>query len=511
VQTKPSVPASEGPASGQPAGGHRVYNQKLAVVVVYVAALFMNIMDTTIVNVALPTLGRQFHVGPAAVDIVVIAYLVSLAVFIPASGWIGDRFGAKRVLLVAIGIFTVASALCGAATSLDELVVFRVLQGVGGGMLIPVGMAMLYRTFPPSERVRVAGMLMLPTALAPALGPVLGGLLVTDLSWRWVFYVNLPVGVAALIYGCICMQERQEADPGRFDLTGFTLAAVGFAALMYGLSEGPSKGWGSAVILGPIVAGVVLITALVGVERRTAEPIIDIRLFGDRMFGIANLLVTMTMLSFFGVLYLVPLFYQDGRGLSALGSGLSTFPEAVGVFVSAQVVSRYLYPVVGPRRLMASGLVGIAVATALMALVGSHTSLWWMRLLMFALGYCIPNVMMSMQTAAFATVPSASTGRASTLFNAQRQLGGAIGVALLSTVVAAAGPFVVRAGHRVPHLVAYHDAFLTSSAVALLAAVVALTFVHDADAAATMVRRVRRSGPEPVSSAQPAVPPPAAR
>jgi EmrB/QacA subfamily drug resistance transporter len=492
VRRKPAASAAGGLTSGGAAPTGRVYNQKLAVGVVYVAALFMNIMDTTIVNVALPTLGREFHVGPAAVDIVVIAYLVSLAVFIPASGWIGDRFGAKRVLLVAIGIFTVASALCGAATSLDELVVFRVLQGVGGGMLIPVGMAMLYRTFPPAERVRVAGLLMLPTAMAPALGPVLGGLLVTDLSWRWVFYVNLPVGLAAIVFGLVCMQERHEADPGRFDLVGFGLAAVGFASLMYGLSEGPSKGWLTAGIVGPVAAGVVLIVALVMVERRTALPLIDIGLFQDRMFAVANVLVTMTMLAFFGVLYLVPLFYQDGRGLSALGSGLSTFPEAIGVLIAAQVVSRYLYPVIGPRRLMASGLVGIAVTTALMSLVGPHTSLWWMRLLMFCLGYCIPHVMMSMQAAAFATVASESTGRASTLFNAQRQLGGAVGVALLSTVVAAVGPVVVVAGHRLPHLAAYHAAFLTASGVALLASLIALAWVHDVDAASTMVRRVSR-------------------
>jgi EmrB/QacA subfamily drug resistance transporter len=496
-------PSPEGrPAAWRPEripGPRRVFNQKIAVSVVYVAALFMNIMDTTIVNVALPTLGRDFHVGPAQVDIVVIGYLVSLAVFIPASGWIGDRFGAKRVLLVAILIFTVASALCGAATSLDELVVFRVLQGVGGGLLIPVGMAMLYRTFPPSERVRVAGLLMLPTALAPALGPVLGGLLVTDLSWRWVFYVNLPVGLAALVYGAVCMQERHEAHPGRFDLSGFALAATGFAALMYGLSEGPAKGWASAGILGPIVIGAILIGVLIAVEKHTDRPMIDIKLFRDRMFGIANVLVTLTMTAFFGVLYLVPLFYQDGRGLSALGSGLSTFPEAIGVLVSAQVVSRFLYPAIGPRRLMAAGLVGIAVFTACMALVGPHTSLWWMRLLMFCLGYCIPHVMMSMQAAAFATIPSEATGRASTLFNAQRQLGGALGVALLSTVVAAFGPFVLRAGRQVPHLVAYHAAFLTSSGVALLGAGLAFTLVHDADAAATMVSRSRRPAAAPAT------------
>src|SRR5580658_10349416 len=147
-------------------------SQKVAVSVVFVAAMFMSIMDVTIVNVALPTIGREFRVSPIAVDSIAIAFLVSLAVFIPASGWLGDRFGGKRVLLTAIVVFTAASALCGIATSLGELVAFRVLQGAGGGMLAPVGMAMLYRTFPPAERIRASAILTVPTTLAPALGPV---------------------------------------------------------------------------------------------------------------------------------------------------------------------------------------------------------------------------------------------------------------------------------------------------------------------------------------------------
>src|SRR5512142_854787 len=159
-------------------------NQKIAVSVVFVAAMFMNIMDVTIVNVALPTLGREFHVRPDSVDTVAIGYLVSLAVFIPASGWLGDRFGGKKILLTAVVIFTAASALCGMATSLPELVGFRILQGVGGGLMVPVGMALLYRTFPPAERIRASSILVVPTAMAPALGPVLGGLFVTELSWR---------------------------------------------------------------------------------------------------------------------------------------------------------------------------------------------------------------------------------------------------------------------------------------------------------------------------------------
>src|SRR5271166_1571613 len=173
--------------------------------------MFMSIMDVTIVNVALPTIGRDFAVSPTAIDSISIAFLVSLAVFIPASGWLGDRFGGKRVMLAAIVVFTLASALCGIATSLGELVAFRVLQGAGGGMLAPVGMAMLYRVFPPEERVRAAAILTVPTTLAPALGPVIGGLLTTDLSWRWVFYVNLPIGAAAFIFGALFLRSIPQA------------------------------------------------------------------------------------------------------------------------------------------------------------------------------------------------------------------------------------------------------------------------------------------------------------
>jgi EmrB/QacA subfamily drug resistance transporter len=213
-------------------------NPKVSVSVVFVAAMFMNIMDITIVNVALPSIGHQFGVSEAALDSIAVGYLVSLAVFIPAAGWLGDRFGSKRILLLAIALFTGASALCGLADSLGQLVVFRVVQGVGGGMLTPVGMAMLFRTFPPEERVRASSILTVPTAVAPALGPVLGGLLVTSLSWRWVFFVNVPIGVAAFVFGLVFLEAHRQPHPGRFDLPGFLLSGIGFASLMFGVSEG---------------------------------------------------------------------------------------------------------------------------------------------------------------------------------------------------------------------------------------------------------------------------------
>ena len=471
-------------------------SQKVAVSVVFVAAMFMSILDATIVNVALPTIGRDFKVSPTAVDSIAIAFLVSLAVFIPASGWLGDRFGGKRILLIAVVVFTVASAACGAATSLAELVAFRILQGVGGGMLAPVGMAMLFRVFPPAERVRASAILTVPTTLAPALGPVLGGLLVTEASWRWVFYVNVPLGAAALIFGLIFLEDTPQAQPGRFDLPGFLLAGVGLGLLMYGVSEGPNLGWHRPEIIGTITAGVILLAVMVVVELRSAAPMVDLRLLKNRLFLAGNGVMVLASVAFLGTLYAISLYYQDGRGLSALGSGLSTFPEAFGVMGGAQLASRWLYPRLGPRRAISIGLIGTAVSIGLLALLGPQTSLWWARLLMLTLGLSMAQVFVPVQAAAFATITPAATGRASTMFNTTRQLGGAVGVALLTTVIVLVGPVHLVAGHAVANLAAYRVAFLAAAAVCLCALACSLS-IRDADAAST---RPGRSGPEATGS-----------
>lgn len=478
----------------------RILSQKVAVSVVFVAAMFMSIMDVTIVNVALPTIGREFGVSPTAVDSISIGFLVSLAVFIPASGWLGDRIGSKRTLLTAIVVFTVASALCGVSTSLGELVAFRVLQGVGGGMLAPVGMAMLFRVYPPEERIRASAILTVPTAFAPALGPVLGGLFTDDASWRWVFFVNVPIGVAALVFGLLFLDEQVSADPGRFDLPGFVLSGLGLGALMYGVSEGPDQGWGSVEVLATIAGGAVLIATMVGVELRTPSPLVAVRLLAVRMFRTANAVMILASTAFLGSLFLVAIYYQDGRGMSALNSGLSTFPEALGVMVGSQVATRLLYPNLGPRRHITLGLTGVAASVGLMALLTADTSLWWPRLLMFGLGLCMSNVFVPMQAAAFATIAAPSMGKASTMFNALRQLGGAIGVAIFTSVIVAVGTTRQVGGESVPNLTAYRIAFLVAAGIALLG--VALTQqIRDRDAINTLAesaparRRLERSEP----------------
>jgi EmrB/QacA subfamily drug resistance transporter len=460
-------------------------SQKVAVSVVFVAAMFMSIMDVTIVNVALPTIGRDFSVSPTSVASISIAYLVSLAVFIPASGWLGDRFGGKRVLMIAIILFTVASALCGTASSLGELVGFRILQGVGGGMLAPVGMAMLFRTFPPEERVRAASILTVPTTLAPALGPVLGGLLVTELSWRWVFYVNVPIGIAAVIFGSIFVHHSVETRPGRFDVAGFLLAGAGLGLLMYGISEGPDLGWSAPGVLITIALGLVLLVAMVFTELAISSPIIALKQLKNHLFRSASAVVLRLSIAFLGTLFIITLYFQDGRGMSPLASGLSTFPEAIGVMAGAQLASRFLYKRLGARRHVTLGLVGVAIAIGLMSLMGATTSLWWPRILLFLMGVGMGQVFIPAQAISFATISPSDTGRASTLYNALRQLGGALGVSLLTTVLVLIGATHHVAGHVVANFTSYRVTFLVAALMCLGGVPWSLA-IRDADAAHTI-------------------------
>ena len=461
---------------------------KISVSVVFVTAMFMSIMDSTIVNVALPSIARQLNVPSSAIDAVVVAYLVSLAVVMPASGWLGDRYGTKRILLLALALFTISSALCGLARSYEMLILFRVLQGAAGGALTPVGTAMLYRTFPPSQRVQVSRILMFATILAPALGPIIGGLLVTKLSWRWVFYVNVPVGIVACLFGLIFLYEHKEESPGRFDLGGFLLAGSGLALLMYALSEGTSLGWSSINIFGSAIIGTILLCLFVVVELRVPEPMIDLGLLNNRLFRVTNLVSFFAYAGFLGVLFIAPLFLQEARGVSALVSGLTTFPEAIGVVLSTQLVAR-LYPRIGPRRLMAGGLAGVSFLMALLTLMGQDTNLWVMRVLMFLIGAGMAYAFLPLRAAAFATISSTSTGRASAFYSAQTQLGAALGVAILGSVLSIIGTTTLSASGMVePNLSAYHAAFLAAAILTLIAACIALA-VSDKDAAVTMRRK----------------------
>jgi len=230
---------------------------KYIVALVGVFSIFMELLDTTIVNVAIPTLAREFDVGTAStIQWIITGYLLSLAVFIPVSGWAGDRFGTKRVFMFAVATFTLASLLCALAWNVESLIAFRVVQGVGGGMLSPVAFAMVWRAFPPEERSRAAGIMVVPAAAAPASGPIVGGLLIEYATWEWIFLVNVPIGVVALIITALYIREHREEQAGRFDPYGFVLSAAGLALVMYALARAGEEGFDDQRVIATGLAGI---------------------------------------------------------------------------------------------------------------------------------------------------------------------------------------------------------------------------------------------------------------
>src|ERR1700748_519741 len=252
--------AAECPGSRRPSWAP---SPQRAIAIAYVTSIFMTGIDMQIVNVALPTLSSAFGVPLTDVQWTVIAYLLTLAIVIPASGWIGDRIGTKRTFVFALALFTVASALCGLAQSLPELIAARALQGVGGGLLTPTGTSMLYRAYPPAQRARVARTLMLPILIGPGAAPILGGVLTETLSWRWIFLINVPVGIVMCVFAYLFVVEHRPSPGGRLDVLGLVLSGLGLSALLYAISEGSVLGWTSPAILATGIGGIVLLCLFV--------------------------------------------------------------------------------------------------------------------------------------------------------------------------------------------------------------------------------------------------------
>jgi EmrB/QacA subfamily drug resistance transporter len=431
-----------------------------------VFTVFMVIVDGSITTVALPSLARQFHLSPTGLDGVVVVYPVCVGMAIPASAWLLERYDGRRVLLLSLTLFTLASGLCGAAANLPELVVFRALQGLAAGALMPVSQGLVFRTFTHREQIRLSRITIIPQQLAPAIAPLLGGSLVVALSWRWVFFVNVPIGLAAVVFGLLFLGEHREHRAVRPDPAGLLLSAAAMGALMYGVCAGPDRGWTAPAVLIALVAGAALLAVAVNHQWHTEQPALRLRLFADRFFRKACLINFLGLIPTMGTMFLVPLFLQQAQGRDALASGSTTFTEAFGVLLTMQLVG-VLYQRVGPGPIIGAGLLGVAAVELLFATCDTHTGLGTLRLFMFLLGVMMGAFFIPVTLASFTTVDRSDAAQAATLGTVVRQFG----MALAPTVVTAALVVGSPHGHAVtgipPSVEGYHKAFLVLAAVAL--------------------------------------------
>jgi EmrB/QacA subfamily drug resistance transporter len=402
---------------------------------VVILGSIMSILDTTIVNVALATLGRELHSSLSSIQWVITGYMLSLAAVIPVTGWAARRFGAKPVYLLSLVLFTAGSALCGFASSTTQLIVFRVLQGIGGGMILPIGQLMMASAAGPKRMGRVMSVVAVPAMLAPIFGPTLGGLILDNMSWRWIFFVNLPVGVAAfaLALRLLPRGERAPADP--IDVRGLLLLATGVPLLTYGLAEiGATASFTTPRALLPLLGGIVLIAAFALHALRATRPLLDLRLYRRPTFASASVAMFWLGAAMFGGMVLLPLYWQQIRGESVLQTGLLTAPMGLGMALVMPFVGR-LTDRVGGGPLALIGVLVTTVATIPFGLIGAHSSIAWLTVAMLVRGMGVGFAFMPAMTAAYAALEKHELSDATPQLNVLQRVGGSIGTAVLAVVL----------------------------------------------------------------------------
>jgi EmrB/QacA subfamily drug resistance transporter len=403
--------------------------------VVVVLGTIMAILDTTIVAVALHRLSIDFHTTVSTIQWVTTGYLLSLAIVIPLSGWAIHRLGAKRVYMISLALFVLGSVLCACAWSATSLIVFRVLQGFGGGMIMPVGQAIMARTAGPQRMGKVMGIVGVPQLLGPILGPVLGGLIVSNISWRWIFIVNVPIGIVALWLSRTYLAPTAGDNEHRFDLAGFLLLAPGLALIVYGLSQvGVVGGFHGNSVWFTILGGLVLTAGFVVRSTMAPEPLIDLRLFRDRTFSFATIGIFLTGATLYGTMFLLPLYYQIDRGDAAWKAGLMMAPQGIGAAMVMRLAGS-LADKHGPRYVASFGMAGLALGTYFYTTVGANTSYYFLGLALFVRGIGLGFGMMPVVAASYRNLTHAEVPKATSATNIFRQVGGSLGVAVFAVVL----------------------------------------------------------------------------
>lgn len=428
------------------------FGMSLPAMLAIVLGVFMAILDNTVVNVAIPKMMSVFNTTQSQIQWVITAYMLVIGMLTPVSGYLGDRFGQKRVYIFALLVFTIGSALCGLAWNSDVLITFRILQAIGGAMLMPTSMTILFSMAPPERRGAVMGIWGIALMFAPALGPTLSGYFVEYLDWRLIFYINVPVGFFSFLLVTATIPAMKGRHQERMDWPGFITSLIGFFSLLYALSDAPSDGWHSINVMSFLFVGLVSLALFVVVELTSDRPMLDLRLLARRVYLASLVSTSLLSISMFGVLFLLPIFLQNAIGLSPLQTGLLTLPGALitGVLMP---ISGFLFDRIGARPL---GLLGLAImAVTSYFFLGLNVD-WAFGAIMLIYLFRQAGMglsMMPISTAGMNDVPPSLISRATALQNTVRNVAGSIGTAYLSTVMQTsnASAFVQYSGRLSPH------------------------------------------------------------
>ncbi len=471
------------------------YVWKIAGVVIL--GMIMSILDTTIVNVALRTLGHDLHSSLAQTQWVITGYLLSLAAVIPITGWAARRFGAKRVYLTSLVLFTMGSALCAIATTTTELVLFRVLQGAGGGMIMPIAQLIMAQVAGPKRMGRVMGIVAMPAMLGPILGPVVGGTILQSLHWSWIFLVNVPIGFVAFILGWRMLPQTESGEDGRLDVLGLALLSTASTAVVYGLAQlgTPNTSLTAPIVDLPIIVALLLTGGFCWHALRIERPLLDIRLYANRIFAAASFTTFALGAALFGAMILVPLYYQEVRHESLIATGLLVGPQGLGMLVAMPVAGR-LTDRFGGGRVALGGVSVLCLSTIPLAFIGAGASIAGISMVLLVRGVGIGFSFMPAMTAAFASLAPEQLSDATPQLNVLQRIGGAIGTAVLAVVLQRASghaPSVTHLAH------AFNTAYWWSFGTAALGLIPCLVLLRAENPRA----RVSRAAAAAESTAEP--------
>jgi EmrB/QacA subfamily drug resistance transporter len=448
--------------------------------------LFMIMLDNTVVNVALPSMQRALHIGPNELEWVVVGYALSFATFMLTGGKLADLFGRRLLFVIGLAVFTAASLACGLAPSAGFLIGARVVQGVGAAIMNPATLGIITATFPPRQRGTAIGIWAGTSAMALAIGPLVGGLLTEKVNWSWIFYINVPVGIVGIAMAFWAIDEsRDTSHEQRLDLPGLLTSGAGLFALTYGLIEANNYGWTSARILGLFVGAVLLLAVFVVLESRQRLPMLDLALFRNPTFSGANLAMLLVTLAMFGIFFYNSLFIQNVLGYSAIQTGAIFLPMTVLIILIAPRAGK-LTDAIGARWLMGGGLALVAASLVIFAQLDRGSDFWniFPGLIMGGVGMAL--TMTPATAAAMGSVPVDKAGVGSAVLNCSRQVGGSLGIALMGAIVAGQIHVARQSPAFVDQFVSgYHRALYVASVIALAGAGVAVATVrklvhHDA-------------------------------